>query len=204
VVKVSGYRSRGPGFDSPHYLIFWNGVHSVSWVQLRRYLEEIVAYGRRGSVVLTTRHPLSAKFGTILADKQRSLGQYSSLSGSGNGVCFVCSSTGTVCTESTIRLCSRHKYLFWSPVVRESYDGVSRCVLISLEILQLTFLPELCKNNILGLKWAKWIKDWRDALRLLRSYTKFAVKFPELTNAGFGNKQRTEIRCIQFLNNLRH
>jgi hypothetical protein len=49
VVRVPGYRSRGNGFDSRRYQIFsekwwvWNGVHLASWVQLRSYLEEIVA-----------------------------------------------------------------------------------------------------------------------------------------------------------------
>jgi hypothetical protein len=49
-VRVFGYRSRGPGFDSWPYQIFWevrvwNGVHSVSWGQLRSYLNEKVAAG---------------------------------------------------------------------------------------------------------------------------------------------------------------
>jgi hypothetical protein len=45
VVRVLGYRSRGPG-SIPVATIFsenkwvWNGVHSASWVQLRIYLEE--------------------------------------------------------------------------------------------------------------------------------------------------------------------
>ena len=41
VVRVSGYRYRGPGFDPRRYQIFW--VHSASWAlwgQLRSYLNE--------------------------------------------------------------------------------------------------------------------------------------------------------------------
>jgi hypothetical protein len=48
VVRVPGYRSRGPG-SIPNATKFseklWvsNGVHSTSWVQLRSYLKEKVA-----------------------------------------------------------------------------------------------------------------------------------------------------------------
>jgi hypothetical protein len=48
VVRVPGYRSRGQGlipgatrFSEKQWV--WNGVHSVSWVQLRSYLKEKVA-----------------------------------------------------------------------------------------------------------------------------------------------------------------
>jgi hypothetical protein len=45
VVRVYSYRSRGPGFDSRSFQIFWEAagleqVHSASWGQLRSYLKE--------------------------------------------------------------------------------------------------------------------------------------------------------------------
>jgi hypothetical protein len=92
VVRVQVYRSRGPGFI-PGATRFsekewiWNGVHSASWVQLKSYLKEKVAASVKkteNTAVGNPRRwlrdtPLSANVGTNVADKQRSLGRYSSL-----------------------------------------------------------------------------------------------------------------------------
>jgi hypothetical protein len=91
-VIVPGYRPRNSGFDSLRYQIFWEIVGLERGpLSLVNITEELLKWESSGSgsrksrltatvsVSLTTRHPLSEKFGTNFADKQRSIGLYSSL-----------------------------------------------------------------------------------------------------------------------------
>jgi hypothetical protein len=99
VVRVPGYRSRSPGFDSRRNQIFCEVVDVERGpLNLVRINEELLEWksscsGSRKSILTAvgircadTQHPVSAKVGTNFADMRRSLGRYSSLVGQSHGV----------------------------------------------------------------------------------------------------------------------
>jgi hypothetical protein len=91
VVRIPGYRSRGPGFDSRSYQIFWGVVDLERGpLSLVNTIEELLGRKRSGSGLENREYgrgdPLrwprdtlySQNVGTNLADKRRSLDRYSS------------------------------------------------------------------------------------------------------------------------------
>jgi len=95
MVRVSGYRYRGPGFDLRRYQIFWVVVGlergPLCLVRLVRSIEELLEWKKWRLQVYKTEingfgdplrwprdTPLSAKVGTNFADRRRPLCRYSS------------------------------------------------------------------------------------------------------------------------------
>ena len=95
MVRVSGYRYRGPGFDPRRYQIFWvvvglERVHSASWAsggQLRSYLNEKSSGSRSRKQTLTAVGTRCADHVTPLYPQKLAL---TSSTGGGRSVGIVC------------------------------------------------------------------------------------------------------------------
>jgi hypothetical protein len=113
VVRVSGYRSRGSGFDSRSFQIFWEAAGQERGpLSLMRTTEELLGWkssgshleiNDRGNPLRWPRNTLYPQNWHCFANKRRSLGRHNSLADQSHGVQFFSSVNESVLILRTNR-----------------------------------------------------------------------------------------------------